>query len=95
MKDPDGCTGTYTHNVHIYCTYYTCTCNYLRLSAGDLELNVNSDGVEGMERTDASGLGGSWDREGNNVVCVCHSKKKYGFTCTVHVHYCSHTCTSI
>ena len=30
------------------------------LSAGDLELNVNSDGVEGMDLTDiASGLGGS------------------------------------
>ena len=34
---------------------------YLKLSAGDLELKVNSEGVEGMERTEAApGLGGSW-----------------------------------
>ena len=33
---------------------------YLKLSAGDLELKVNSEGVEGMERLDtAPGLGGS------------------------------------
>ena len=36
-------------------------CMYLKLSAGDLELKVNSEGVEGMERTEAApGLGGSW-----------------------------------
>ena len=40
-----------TPNMYVSC--------YLRLSAGDLELKVNSDGVEGMERTDGSGLGGS------------------------------------
>ena len=35
-------------------------CIHLKLSAGDLELKVNSDGVEGMERFDtAPGLGGS------------------------------------
>ena len=34
--------------------------DHLRLSAGDRELKVNSDGVEGMERTDAApGLAGS------------------------------------
>ena len=37
-----------------------CMYIHLKLSAGDLELKVNSDGVEGMERFDtAPGLGGS------------------------------------
>ena len=32
---------------------------YLKLSGGDLESYVNSEGVEGMDFTDGSGLGGA------------------------------------
>ena len=67
-----------TPNMYVY-MYVSC---YLRLSAGDLELKVNSDGVEGMERTDGSGLGGSCTIGQKNA----HTFKYYNKHVYIHVH---------